>query len=280
MSEVQRFSESIVTGSVVNLPQPEPIGWDEALEVGRQGQAMQTAGWLQVAYGAACVDIEYGEESLQEFASELGISHSGAKNQRRVYNRIARLGKDKILSFWPGVQSGAIPYFNILACNPLEDEDFVEVLTLAHDNGWRHKRIAEEVAVRRGKLNPWEVDGEEGGELFQLPPEDVRPAIQKYPELSYHRIGYASDLQLDIMATNLDAMDEDARQRTFADVERNVPGTLAMLAGLPYYGDEEGTPDPHVTLALCPHCEGRGRVKIVHGEANEVVKEIELEGIA
>jgi hypothetical protein len=100
---------------------------------------------------------------------------------------------------------------------------------------------------------------------------DDHPVVVRYPELAYRRIGYATDAQLETMAANLDAMEEAERRETLDKVERDVPGVLTRLAGLPWYGDmEEGETVPtHVTLALCPHCNGRGRISIVHDEIGE-----------
>lgn len=142
------------------FPTPEPIGWEEALEVGRTGLSMQSAGWLYLAYAASCVEVQYGEGTLKGYAQELDISHSSVKHQRRLYGRLVRLNNEegKTLAFWPGVQSGLLPYYNLLICSPLTDDDFIEVLTLAHDNGWKHQRIAEEVAVRRGIIQPSQLE--------------------------------------------------------------------------------------------------------------------------
>lgn len=142
------------------FPTPEPIGWEEALEVGRTGLSMQSAGWLYLAYAASCVEVQYGQETLKGYAQELDISHSSVKHQRRLYGRLVRLNNEegKTLPFWPGVQSGLIPYYNLLICSPLSDEDFIEVLTLAHDHEWKHQRIAEEVAVRRGTIQPSQLE--------------------------------------------------------------------------------------------------------------------------
>lgn len=183
------------------LPEPSPIEWGDAKELYRSANTIEQSTFFLKGYAASCVEVSYGEESLDEFAKQLGESYTSVTYKRAVYQRLMGLEISNRLEIVAAVRAGALTYTHLLVAQPLRDDaEYVAVLIQAHDNGWGKRKLAEIVALKRAlkvaegespaEIKPGDgfVDEEEApepndpeqmtvGEIFsELPPtEDEEP---------------------------------------------------------------------------------------------------------
>ncbi len=115
----------------------------------------QHEGMVQLAKGAvlAKVETKYGEGSLEKFADDVGVPYNTAQGYAWVYRRLGRLEnlyRSRILDALTG---GNLYYTHVLRASSVkEDEVFVSLLTRAQDEGWKARRIAEEVQAHKAGL--------------------------------------------------------------------------------------------------------------------------------
>jgi hypothetical protein len=139
---------SIINETGEALPEPVDLDWEDANSIWDDADAIERAAWIQKGFVASCVEVKYGESSLEAFAREKDVSLTTVNNYRRVYRRVARLDADFQPDVLRGVSNGALTYSHLLSANKLDDEDYAEVLGEALSEGWGKRRVAEEVAVR------------------------------------------------------------------------------------------------------------------------------------
>jgi hypothetical protein len=140
------------------LLEPQNVSWEEAREVWEHGAALEQLAHFYMGYAASCVLVSYGEESLRQFAWEVGASYSSVAQKRRVYGRLMQVAEDTRLQFLRAIKSGVLSFSHLLVANSLGEGVYEEKLLEAHDAGWSKRRLAEEVAITKGSIPAWDAD--------------------------------------------------------------------------------------------------------------------------
>lgn len=133
-----------------DLPGIFPMEWEDGKVVYQQGELAEQVGYLTMGYAAACVEVRWGEGSMEQFAYEVDSSYSHVNNQRRVYRKVVGLEAADRSAILRCVQAGILKYRHLERAAPLDDGEFVSVLLMAHDENWTARRLGEEVAALRG----------------------------------------------------------------------------------------------------------------------------------
>jgi hypothetical protein len=116
-------------------------------------QALSKAeGAILICKGALGASIEtyYGAHSIAEFASRVRESYSSVRWHIAVFKRLSRLQSAPHGAILDMVLEGPLYYSHLKAATGVEDDDeYVGLLTDAHDQGWTVQRVAEEAHVKR-----------------------------------------------------------------------------------------------------------------------------------
>jgi hypothetical protein len=159
------------------LPEASPIEWGDAKELYRSANTIEQATFFLKGYAASCVEVSYGEESLDEFAKQLGESYRSVAYQRAVYQRLMGLENCRRLQIVAAVRAGALTHEHLRVAQPLKDDaEYVDVLMQAHDNGWGCRKLGEVVALKRA------LKVAEGESPAEIKPGDGFVAEEEAPE--------------------------------------------------------------------------------------------------
>ncbi len=136
---------------MADLPVFTEHEWES--HVSRWAELQQEEGMLWLEKGAVANNLQkrYGEQSMEKFAYDVGEgSAKTIYNYSEVYGRLVKLGEYAQAEIVDSIGEGTLLYTHLRDAHYRikNDDDLMDILKEAQDEGWRIRRFREELAMR------------------------------------------------------------------------------------------------------------------------------------
>lgn len=160
--------------------------------VSRWSQLEQQESMIQLEKGAVASSMlaKHGGSGVEKFAWEVGENPSTLYRWAEVYDRISDLPDSPRGELVDALENGTLTYTHVRETHGRikDDEDLMEILAEAQDEGWRTRRLIEEITVRRrvDDYNPESIFAPSKDAYQELHPDDpMRPAPRTLDPVDY-----------------------------------------------------------------------------------------------